>query len=62
MGLRMITLNEVSQTEEDKHHMIPLICGSQFKNERNELLYKTETDSQISKSNLWLPKGKGGGK
>ena len=60
MDLQIITLNEVSQTEEDKHHMISLICGSQFKNERNELIYKT--DSQISKSNLWLPKGKCGGK
>ena len=26
----------------------------------NELIYKTETDSQISKSNIWLPKEKGG--
>ena len=26
----------------------------------NELIYKTEADSQISKSNLWLPKGKHG--
>ena len=60
MDLQIITLNEVSQTEEDKHHMISLICGSQFKNERNELIYKT--DSQISKSNLWLPKEKCGGK
>ena len=25
------------------------------------LIYKTETDSQTSKTNLWLPKGKGGG-
>ena len=24
----------------------------------NELIYKTETDSQTSKTNLWLPKGK----
>ena len=24
-------------------------------------IYKTETDSQTSKTNLWLPKGKGGG-
>ena len=27
----------------------------------NELIYKTETDSQTSKTNLWLPKGKRGG-
>ena len=31
-----------------------------FKNDINEILYKTETDSQISKTNLWLPKGKRG--
>ena len=33
-----------------------------FLNDINELIYKTETDSQISKTNLWLPKGKGGGR
>ena len=27
MDLEMITLNEVSQTEKDKYHMISLICG-----------------------------------
>ena len=26
----------------------------------HELIYKTETDSQISKTKLWLPKGKCG--
>ena len=31
-----------------------------LKNYTNELIYKTETDSQISKTNLWLPKGKHG--
>ena len=29
-------------------------------NDTNKLLYKTETDSQIQKADLWLPKGKGG--
>ena len=29
------------------------------KNDTNELIYKTETDSQTWKTNLWLPKGKG---
>ena len=28
------------------------------KNDTKELTYKIETDSQISKSNLWLPKVK----
>ena len=34
------------------------------KYDTNELIYKTEIDSQIQKKNLWLPKriaGKGGG-
>jgi len=36
---------------------------SNSKNGTNELIYKTETDLQVSKINLWLPKGKcsGGG-
>ena len=29
-------------------------------NNANELIYKTETDSQAWKTNLWLPKGKRG--
>ena len=27
----------------------------------SKLIYKTEIDSQTWKTNLWLPKGKGGG-
>ena len=27
MDLEIVTLNEVSQTEKDKYHMILLICG-----------------------------------
>ena len=29
------------------------------KNNTNECICKTETDSQIQKTNLWLPKGRG---
>ena len=29
------------------------------KNDTNELIYKTETDSQTLRTNLWFPKGKG---
>ena len=32
-----------------------------FKNDQNALIYKTETDLEISKANLWLAKGKHGG-
>ena len=52
MDLDIIILSEVSQTEKDKCHMIALICGILLKNDTNELIYKTETDSQILKTNL----------
>ena len=32
------------------------------KKDTNELICRTETDSQTSKTNLWLPKGTGGGR
>ena len=32
-----------------------------LKYDTDELIYKTETDSQTQKTNLWLPKVKGGG-
>ena len=54
MDLEMIILSEVSQKEKDKYHMM-----WNLQLDTNELIYKTETDSQ--KTNLWLPKGKGGG-
>ena len=40
-----VILNEVSQTEKDKYHMISLICRT-YKNGTNELINKTEIDSQ----------------
>ena len=55
----MIILSEVSQAEKDQYH-ISLICGI-LKNDTNELIYKTETDLQTQKTNLWLPKETGGG-
>ena len=40
MDLETIILNEVSQTEKDKYHIL-LICGIK-KKDTNELIYKTE--------------------
>ena len=37
-----------------------LTCGILKKNDTNELIYKTEADSQTYETILWLPKGKGG--
>ena len=52
-----------SQTQKDRYHMISLMWNLIFKNCTNEFIYKIETDLQISKTNLWLSKGKcvGGG-
>ena len=52
-------LSEISQIEKDKY-MILLTCGI-LKTDTNELIYKTEIDSQTQKTNLWLLKGEGGG-
>ena len=45
VDMEIIIRTEVSQTEKDKYHMIQLICRI-LKNDTNELIYKTETDSQ----------------
>ena len=51
-----------SQSEKDTHHMISLMCGiKKKKKDINELIYKTERESQILKTKFWLPKGKGRG-
>lgn len=58
-NLEIIILSEASQTEKEKYHMILLRCGI-LKNYTNEIIYKTETDPQKQKTNLWLSKWKGG--
>ena len=57
MDLEIIILSEVShrQISYDITYMWNL------KYDTNELIYKTETDSQTEKTNLWFPKGKGEG-
>ena len=54
----IIILNNVRQ--KDRYHITYM--WNLIKNDTNKLIYETETDSQISKSNIWLPKGKHGGK
>ena len=46
MDLQVVILSEVSQRERDKYHMMLLICGIE-NNGISELIYKTETDSQM---------------
>ena len=40
------------QTEKNKYHMISVTWNPILKNDIYALIYKTETDSQISKTNL----------
>ena len=47
------------ETQKNKYHDITYMYN--LKDDTNELIYETETDSRTSKTNLWLPKGKGGG-
>ena len=58
MDPEIIILSEVSQTEKDKYYMISLICGTK-KNYINELISKTEIDSDI-KNELMVTKGESG--
>ena len=52
MDLEIVTLSEVSQRQ-----IYHLYVDSKKKS-LNKFIYKTETDSQTQKTNLWLPKGK----
>ena len=58
MDLEIIILSEVSQTEKTNIIWYHLYVESK-ENDRNELTYKIQIDPQ--KTNIWLPKGKGGG-
>ena len=48
MDLECIILSEISQTEKDKYHLIPLYVKSKNKTNKRK---KTETDSQIDIEN-----------
>ena len=60
MDLEGIILSEVSQTEKDKYCMISLKCGIQTIKQTSEY-NKKETDSQVQRTNQWLPVGRGKG-
>ena len=45
MALEIITVCKVSQKDKDNYHMISHMWN--LKNETDDLIYKTETDSQI---------------
>ena len=52
----VVILSEVSQTEKDKYHMIPFICGILKQMIQMSLPTKQTKDSQ--RTNLRFPRGK----
>ena len=46
MDLEIIILSELSQNEKDKYHMYDITYMWNLKYDMNELIYKTETNSQ----------------
>ena len=56
MDLDIVMQSEVSQ--KDKYSIIFVIGGIQ-KNGIDEVTCKAATESQIQRTNLWLPKGEG---
>ena len=60
MDLENIILSEISQTEKDKRKYYNVTYSWNLKNNTmNGCICKTEIDSQIQQTNLWLPKGRG---
>ena len=58
MGLEIIILSGISKKENEKYHMISLIILWNLNYDTNELIYQAETDSQIQRTDLWLPRGR----
>ena len=59
MDIEPVTLCEGSQTEKEKYCMISLYMWNLKRNDTNERMDKTETDSQTQITNLRLPDGLG---
>ena len=57
MDLEIIIL---SKSERERQITYGITYMWNLKCDTNELIYKTETDSQTQKTNFWLPKRKGG--
>ena len=59
MDLEIFILSAASQTRDRHVICYHLYVESKKKRDTNELIYKTETNSQTSRTNLWLPKEEG---
>ena len=59
MELETVIQSEVSQEEKNKYRTLTHICGIQ-KNGTDEMVCKTEIETQMQRTNLWTPRGEGG--
>ena len=59
MGLEIVIQTEVSQKEEDKYCMLTHICGIQ-KDGTDEPIFRTATETQMQRTDLWPHWGKEG--
>ena len=56
VGLEIVMLSELSQTEKNQYYVISLMCRIEKKNHTNEPTYKTETVTDVEKK-LMITKG-----
>ena len=56
MQLEIIILSEVSQKEKDTSYNI--VYRWNLNQGTNKPIYKTETDSQAQRTDMWLPRGR----
>ena len=60
LDLKIIILNEISQTEKDKYNMAYFTYMWNLKYDRNKHIYETGTDSQAQKKKCMVTKGERG--
>ena len=58
MDLETVTHSEVSQKEKNKYCILMHICGIQ-RNGIDELVCKAEIETQMQRTNVWIPRGEG---
>ena len=61
MDLGNIIQTEVHQKEKNKYHILTHMCRNQ-KHGTDDLIWKVETETQMQRTNSWIPRGKGVGK
>ena len=58
MDLESVIQSEVSQKEKSKYRIIMHICGIQ-KNGIDDLICEAEIETQMQRTKVWIPRGKG---